>query len=244
MTEKLYWKDQNLSRFDGEVVDIVDGQVKLDRTAFYPRGGGQPSDTGTLKSNGSSYVVEHVEKAGDDVLHRISGDRLPEVGTRVEGEIDWNRRYSHMRYHTAIHVLDGVITQNHGSEGTLTGGQMYEDRARIDFDMEGLTREKVQEIIQEANGIIQSGLKVYAKEISGREALNIPNLSRTLPGKDLIEQLDTVRVVVIEGLDEQADGGTHVSNTSEIGKIVFTKLQSKGRRNKRVEFVLEDHFKG
>ncbi len=244
MTEKLYWKDQKMTEFEAEVLEVANGKVRLDRTAFYPRGGGQPADKGTLRSGSLEYIVENVEKEGDNVLHEITGDLLPEEGAIVSGKIDWSRRYSHMRYHTAIHILDGVVTQLHGSEGTLTGGQMYQDRARIDFDMEDLTKEKAQQIIEEANKVVDSGLKVYSKEIDGEEASKIPNLSRTLPGRDLLERLEKVRIVVIEGLDEQADGGTHVSNTSEVGKLIFTKMQNKGRRNKRVEFSLEDHLKG
>ncbi len=243
MTEKLYWMDQNLSEFEATVVEASDGRVVLNRTAFYPRGGGQPSDTGVLISGGVEYQVDNVEKSGEDVFHNIGGEELPSEGGRVTGKLDWGRRYSHMRYHTAIHILDGIITQRHGEEGTLTGGQIYSDRARIDFDMEGLTREKAEAIIEEANEVVRSGLKVYAKEIKSSEALGIPNLSRTLPGRELLEKLDTVRIVVIEGLDEQADGGTHVPSTSDVGKIVLTKMQNKGRRNKRVEFALEDHLK-
>lgn len=240
MTEKLYWKDQTMAEFDARVVSVDENSIVLDRTAFYPRGGGQPGDTGILVQNGNTYAVTAVEKKGDDVIHTLSDGQLPVIGEPVSGKIDWERRYSHMRYHTAIHVLDGIVTQRHNTEGMLTGGQIYQDRARIDFDMQDLTREKVQELIDEANDVIRSGLKVYSKEISSDEALKMPNISRTLPGRELLEKLENIRIVVIEGLDEQADGGTHVSNTSEVGKMVFQKLQSKGRRNKRVEFQLED----
>lgn len=240
MTEKLYWKDQRMREFSAVVLKSGEDGVVLDRTAFYPRGGGQPADTGLLKQNGSTFSVENVEKKGDEVIHVLSDGELPNTGETVQGAIDWGRRYSHMRYHTAIHILDGIVTQRHNDEGTLTGGQIYQDRARIDFDMSDLSREKVQELIDEANEVIGSGLKVYSKEISSDEALSIPNISRTLPGRELLEKLESIRIVVIEGLDEQADGGTHVSNTTEVGKIVFRKLQSKGKRNKRLEFVLED----
>lgn len=240
MTEKLYWKDQNIAEFEAKVVSVSENTVTLDRTAFYPRGGGQPCDTGMLASNERTFPVSSVEKSGDDVIHTLSSEPMPELGEVVVGKIDWNRRYSHMRYHTAIHVLDGIVTQRHGSEGMLTGGQIYEDRARIDFDMPDLTKEKIQELIAEANSVISSGLRVYAKVISSHEAMKMPNISRTLPGRELLEKLESIRIVVIDGLDEQADGGTHVSNTREVGRLVFRKLENKGKRNKRVEFFLED----
>lgn len=240
MTEKLYWKDQKMKEFYANVLSADNNGVILDKTAFYPRGGGQPADTGVLIQGDSKYEVTNVEKNGDNVVHILADGTLPKTGERIFGRIDWERRESHMRYHTAIHMLDGIITQRHGTEGTLTGGQIYQDRARIDFDMPDLTKEKVQEIIDETNEAMRTGMKVYSKDIASEEALNTPNISRTMPGKELLEKLDTVRVVVIEGLDEQADGGTHVSNTLEVGKIVFRKLENKGKRNKRVEFYLED----
>lgn len=240
MTIKLYWADQTMKEFEAEVISSEGNEVVLDRTAFYPRGGGQPADTGTLTNNGTSLPVSNVEKKGDDVVHYIPENNSLKAGDVVKGTIDWERRYSHMRYHTAIHILDGVVTQKHHDEGMLTGGQIYQDRARIDFDMADLTREKIEGLIEEVNDVIKSGLRVYSKEIPGKEALSMPNISRTLPGRELLEKLDTIRIVVIEGLDEQADGGTHVSSTAEVGRMVFSKLQNKGKRNKRVEFVLED----
>lgn len=240
VTEKLFWEDQTMKEFQAKVLSCEGEEVILDRTAFYPRGGGQPADTGVMRCNGSSFTVSNVEKRGDDVIHTITGENTLKPGDIVTGEIDWDRRYSHMRYHTAIHVLDGIITQRHNDEGMLTGGQIYQDRARIDFDMDDLTREKVESLIEETNEAIRSGLKVYSKEIPGKEALDMPNIFRTLPGRELLEKLEKIRIVVIEGLDEQADGGTHVSSTSEVGKIVFRNLKSKGKRNKRVEFILED----
>lgn len=240
MTQKLYWKDQNMNEFYANVLRADESGVVLDKTAFYPRGGGQPADTGILVQGDRTYNVKNVEKDGDDVLHILENGARPSVGDKIFGRIDWERRRSHMRYHTAIHVLDGVITKNHGNEGTLTGGQIYQDRARIDFDMSDLTKEKAQEIIEEANRTINDGLRVYSREIDASEALNIPNISRTMPGRELLEKLDKVRLIVIEGLDEQADGGTHVSNTLEVGRIVFRKLENKGKRNKRVEFYLEN----
>ncbi len=239
MTEKLYWKDMNLKEFDARVVSVDNNEIILDRTAFYATGGGQPGDTGILKSGNGQYRVVDVRKAGDDVIHTLESAGGLSAGSQVHGVIDWDRRYSHMRYHSAIHVLDGIVTTRHGDQGLLTGGQIYQDRARIDLDMQDFSREAVEKILDECNTFIQEGHRIYQEEVSGQEARKMENLARTLPGKELINSLDKVRLIVIEGLDMHADGGTHVSDTREIGKIVLNRIESKGKRNKRVEFHLE-----
>ncbi len=227
-----------LREFDATVVAIEGDVVSLDRTAFYPTGGGQPNDTGILVSDGISYDVSDVIKVGDDVGHRISSNGLPQPGAKVHGVLDWNRRYAHMRYHTAIHIIDGVVNRDYSDRGLITGSQIYEDRARVDFDLPGITREIAEEIIGKANEVISSNHDIFAREISSEEARHIPGLARTAPGRELIKSLDRVRIIDISGFDLQADGGTHVSNTSEVGKINFRAIQSKGAHNKRVEFVL------
>lgn len=240
VTDKLYYNDMDLKEFDA-VIDSVEGnEVILDRTAFYPTGGGQPNDTGVLEVDGSERKVIDVKKDNDHVIHILETAAGLKVGDKVHGKIDWDRRYSHMRHHTAIHVLDAVVARKYSEEALLTGGQIYQDRARVDFDMQNFNRELVERIIDDANEVIKESHKVYAKDISREEAMNLPNLARTAPGRELINSLDTVRLIVIEDLDEQSDGGTHVSSTSEIGKIVLKKIENKGKRNKRVEFVLEN----
>lgn len=240
MTEKLYWNDMYLREFDATVEEIEGNGVILDRTAFYATGGGQPNDTGILRSVRGEYRVIDVRKNGDDVLHILDHSENLRAGDSVHGVVDWERRFWHMRYHSAVHVLDGIVTHRHGDQGFLTGGQIYQDRARIDLDMNDFSREIVEAIINESNNFIAEGHRIYQKEISSQEAKSMENLARTAPGRELLNSLDTIRIIVIEGLDEQADGGTHVSNTREIGKLVLNKIESKGKRNKRVEFHLEN----
>lgn len=239
MTDKLFLNDMYLKEFDAVVTSVDQNHVVLDRTAFYATGGGQPNDTGTLLTSSGELRVVNVRKEGDEIVHTLEEGQTVSPGTKVHGKIDWDRRYSHMRFHSAIHVMDGIVTQKHGDNGLLTGGQIYEDRARIDVDMEDFSRELVEQIMQECNSFITEGHRIHQKEISREEALQMENLARTEPGRRLIESLETVRLIVIDDLDEQADGGTHVADSREIGKLVLTKVESKGKRNKRIGFTLE-----
>lgn len=229
-----------LKEFDGIITGINGNEVILDRTAFYATGGGQPNDTGILQANGREVKVLDVRKNDGDVIHTVDSAENLSTGMQVHGVIDWDRRYSHMRHHSAIHVMDGIVTRRHGDQGLLTGGQIYQDRARIDLDMQDFSRELVEKILDECNGFIQEGHKIYQKDVSREEALKMENLARTEPGRQLINSLESVRLIVIDDLDEQADGGTHVADSREIGKMVLTKVVSKGKRNKRVEFTLEN----
>ncbi|MEM0156141.1 MAG: alanyl-tRNA editing protein [Thermoplasmataceae archaeon] len=238
MTAKLYLNNMYLKDFDAAVKSIDGDGIILDSTAFYPTGGGQPNDTGVLSAHGITYEITDVTKKGPDVAHRILGTSQPEVGDMVHGTIDWTRRYAHMRYHTAIHIMDGVVNRDYSDRGLITGSQIYEDRARVDFDLPGITRELAEEIIEKANEVVRAGHNVYAREITREEAEKIQGLARTAPGRELIKSLDTVRIIDISGFDMQADGGTHVANTREVGNIIFKGIQSKGAHNKRVEFVL------
>ncbi len=240
MTDKVFLREMNRKEIDCMVTKVRDDGVFLDRTVFYATGGGQPCDTGKLISpSGKEFNVTDVRKEGDDILHVI--ENAPEIseGDRFHGIIDWNRRYAHMRYHSAIHVLDGIVSSGFSQEGMLTGGQIYEDRARIDLDLNNFSREMVEDILEKSNAFIKEGHHIYQREVPREEALAMTNLARTEPGRRLIESLDVVRIIVIDGLDEQADGGTHVQDSREIGKIVLKKIESKGKRNKRVEFFLE-----
>ncbi len=240
MTEKLFLKDMYLKEFDAVVTGVKENEITLDRTAFYATGGGQPNDTGMLRTSaGSEIRVTNVRKENDEVIHTVEDGHDLSTGTEVHGIIDWDRRYSHMRFHSAIHVMDGIVTKRHGDKGLLTGGQIYEDRARIDLDMQDFSRELVEQILEECNNFTSEGHRIYQKEISREEALSMENLARTEPGRQLINSLDTVRLIVIEELDEQADGGTHVADSREIGRMVLQKVESKGKRNKRIGFTLE-----
>jgi misacylated tRNA(Ala) deacylase len=234
-TELLYATDAYLRNFDAQVTNLADGVVELDGTAFYPTGGGQPHDLGSLTWDGGSARVVEVRKQGPNVLHRLEGD-LPTIGARVHGEIDWERRYALMRHHTALHSMSGVIYQLYGA--TVTGGQMYPDRARMDFQLPDLTAERLQAIEARTNELLSEGHPVSIRFLARTEAFQIPDLIRTKVNL-IPEGIDEIRVVNIEGIDQQADGGTHVNNTSEVGRVRIVGSENKGRGNKRIEIALE-----
>ncbi|WP_393971266.1 alanyl-tRNA editing protein [Oxyplasma meridianum] len=241
MTDKVFLREMYQKDIDCTVTGASENGIFLDRTVFYATGGGQPNDTGKLISpSGKIFRVADVKKEGSDILHVVEDASEIREGDKFHGVIDWDRRYAHMRHHSAIHVLDGIVSSGFSQEGMLTGGQIYEDRARIDLDLNNFSRELVEDIIEKSNKFIREGHRIYQREVPREEALQMANLARTEPGRRLIENLDVVRIIVIDGLDEQADGGTHVSDSREIGKIVLKKIESKGKRNKRVEFSLEN----
>src|SRR5438105_8549147 len=235
-TELLYATDAYARQFDAIVQEVTaDGLVILDRTAFYPTGGGQPHDLGTLTWDGGSANLVEVRKAGPQVVHRVEG-RQPPVGAGVHGEIDWDRRYALMRHHTALHSMSGVIFQLYGA--TVTGGQMYQDRARMDFQLPDLSQERLERIESRTNELLLEGHPVSIHFLSREEAFEIPDLIRTKVNL-IPEAIQTIRVVNIEGIDQQADGGTHVNNTREVGRVRITGSENKGKGNKRLEIVLE-----
>lgn len=239
MTDLLYLNDSYQRAFDANVESVTDGgAVVLDQTAFYATGGGQPHDTGTLTDGLRVWRVTGVIKRGDDVLHMLEpADGPPQVGTSVTGAIDWERRYRLMRTHTSLHVLCGVVFREFGAR--VTGGSMDIDKARMDFELEDLNPERVALIERTANEVIQSGRDVSWRTLPRDEAFQIPDLIRTKINL-LPEGITRVRVVEIEGLDLQADGGTHVRNTVEVGGLRVTGTRSKGRINKRLEIALID----
>ncbi|MCS7126061.1 MAG: alanyl-tRNA editing protein [Aigarchaeota archaeon] len=234
MTKLLYLTDCYLQEFESKVIDVVEEGVILDKTAFYPEGGGQPSDTGWLKWGDSTSEVKHVYKKADIVYHVLNGP-IPEKDASVKGLIDWNRRYRNMRYHTALHILAGVVYNLYNS--TITGSQISEDKARIDFTLEDLNKERVEKIEREANRIVEEGRRVKIRFIPREELMNNPQFIRIRP--ELIPDIPILRIVEIEDFDAQLDGGTHVSNTKEVGRISIVKTINKGRFNKRVEIILE-----
>lgn len=233
-TRALYYDDPYCRTFEATVLAVEDDGVVLDQTAFYPGGGGQPHDVGTLRWEGGEARVTAMRRAGEEVVHVLEGER-PAVGTRVHGALDWERRYRLMRYHTALHVLCGTIWHEFGAP--VTGCQIYPDRARMDFELADLHPERVRYIERRANEHAQAGLPVRARLLPRAEAFQIPDLIRTKVNL-LPETIQEVRVVEIEGLDLQADGGTHVANTAEIGRLRITKAENKGKAFKRLEIVL------
>ena len=234
MTELLYQQDSYLKEFDAEIlrVDAESRAVILDRTAFYPGGGGQPCDFGLLTVNGTEYPVTKVKKKGADALHFLGGEaELPEVGAVAQGVIDWVRRYQLMRTHTAMHILCGVVFRDYGA--SVTGGNMEPLKGRMDFEFETMRKELVEEIEETINIEAQKGHEVKVKVLPREEAFQIPDLIRTKINL-LPKGIKEVRTIEIVGLDLQADGGTHVKNTSEVGKLRVTNYKSKGKINKRI----------
>ena len=239
MTELLYHTDAYLQEFDATVAAVLPEQraVVLDRTAFYPGGGGQPCDFGSLTVNGISSTVDKVKKQGDDVLHFLGGmPPPPEVGSAAHGTLDWARRYKLMRTHTALHVLCGTIFRDYGA--LVTGGEMEPLKGRLDFEFETLRGELVREIEAAINKEVEAGREIRIKILPRQEAFQIPDLIRTKINL-LPEGITHVRTVEIVGLDLQADGGTHVRNTNEVGKIRVADYKSKGAINKRIYIEVE-----
>lgn len=235
MTELLYQTDAYLKEFTATVtgVDEEANGVYLDRTAFYPGGGGQPNDEGILRVNGSEIPVTKVKRGN---LHILDGD-LPTVGTGVEGAIDWDRRYRLMRTHTAMHILCGVVWRDYGA--SVTGGNMEPLSGRMDFEFERMQKELVSEIEAKINEEVAAARDVVVKILPREEAFQIPDLIRTKINL-LPEGIMEVRTVEILGLDLQADGGTHVANTNEVGKLRISNYKSKGGINKRIYVEIED----
>jgi misacylated tRNA(Ala) deacylase len=231
-TELLYLRDAYLREFTATVAEVGAGEVVLDRTAFYPTGGGQPHDTGAL---GSARVVS-VSKRGDDVWHVLEGPS-PASGDTVEGSIDWDRRYALMRTHTALHVLCGVIWNEWGK--AVTGGNMEPLAARMDFEFDPLPDGFGARIEELVNAELAAGRAIEVSFLPRAEALSDDVLIRTKVNL-IPESVAEIRVVDIVGLDKQADGGTHVHRTDEVGRIKVLKTESKGRGNKRIRLEVVD----
>ena len=243
-TELLYQRDSSLRAVDGTVV-AVDAEprlVALDRTVVFPGGGGQPSDVGTLTRlvDGRAWPVASARNSHGIVWHELAGDDpLPEVGDAVRVDLEWERRYRLMRMHTALHVLCGVVFRDYGA--LVTGGNMGPDRARMDFEMDSadFTPERVAEIERRANEELLESRDVRVRILPREEAFQIPDLIRTKINL-LPDGIAEVRTVEIVGLDLQADGGTHVQNTREVGTLRIVGTRSKGKANKRLEIELSD----
>ena len=234
MTELLYQTDSYLREFDANVTSALDAEraVVLDRTAFYPGGGGQPCDFGTLTIDGATHPVNEVKKQGDNVVHLLGGDLpLPAVGSTARGTLDWTRRYQLMRTHTALHVLCGTVFRDYGA--LVTGGDMEPLKGRMDFEFETMRGELVREIEAAVNKEVAQAREIRVKILPREEAFQIPDLIRTKINL-LPEGIMQVRTVEIVGLDLQADGGTHVHNTNEVGTIRVADYKSKGAINKRI----------
>jgi misacylated tRNA(Ala) deacylase len=235
MTELLYTTDSYLQRFDATVTAVTDLGVVLDRTTFYPGGGGQPADMGWLEVDGRRYPVTGLKRVEGQLVHLIEGE-MPGVGTAVTGQLDWERRYQLMRTHTAMHILCGVIWRDYGA--SVTGGNMEPLSGRMDFEFETMRQELVAEIEQAVNVEVAAAHDVHVKILPREEAFQIPDLIRTKINL-LPAGITEIRTVELVGLDLQADGGTHVANTREVGRMRIVDYKSKGKINKRIYVELE-----
>ena len=239
MSENLCYVDAYARRADAVVVetDSEANAALLDRTVFYPGGGGQPADSGLLSgASGGSWPVTGAKKRGDDIWHTLEG-QPPAVGTQVSAEIDWDRRHQLMRTHSALHVLCGVVWRDHGA--SVTGGNMEPLAGRMDFEFETMAGELVAEIQRRVNEEVAADREIRVAVLPREEAFAIPDLIRTKINL-LPDGITEVRTIEIVGLDLQADGGTHVARTSEIGRVRVTGYESKGRINKRIRIAMED----
>ncbi len=236
MTERLYHADSYLREFEAVVTEVVADGLVLNRTAFFPGGGGQPNDVGWLEVGGARWEVRNVKRRKGRIVHYL--DRaLPPVGTTLRGILDWDRRYALMRTHTAMHILCGVVWRDY--EAAVTGGKMKPLQGRMDFEFERMQKDLVEQIEEKINIEVAAARPISVRILPREEAFQIPDLIRTKINL-LPEHIKQVRVVEIEGLDLQADGGTHVANSEEVGPLRIADYKSKGRINKRLVVALED----
>jgi misacylated tRNA(Ala) deacylase len=238
MTDRIYSTDQYATSMDATIVEVDrdDGRVLLDRTVFYPGGGGQPHDLGTLALGDDRLEVVRVAADGRGVWHWLEGG-LPGTGTSVRGEVDWERRYRLMRTHTAMHALCGVVWSRFASP--VTGGNMEPGVGRLDFELPQWDPEDKVPLEDELNAQLAAARPVEIAFLPREEADRDPSLIRTKISL-LPETLREVRVVDIVGLDRQADGGTHVASTTEVGRVRVAKVESKGKGFRRIRLALED----
>lgn len=238
MTERIYSTDSYATDMKATVlaVDEDDGRVLLDRTVFYPGGGGQPIDEGSLRVGEDDLPVVRVTADADGVWHWLSGG-TPPAGTAVAGSIDWERRYRLMRTHTAMHALCGVVWERYRSP--VTGGNMEPGYGRLDFEMPDWDPEDRDPLQEALNGAIGRRLPVAVSFLPREEADLDPSLIRTKVNL-IPPAVREIRVIDIVGLDRQADGGTHVASTGEVGGVKITKVESKGRGFRRIRLALAD----
>lgn len=232
MVEELFRQDAYIKEADATVTVVEERGVRLDRSIFYPTGGGQPGDTGILRwDGGEAKIVDTVKADGGDVLHVLAADApRPEVGTKVHTTLDWERRHLHMRMHTALHVMSAVI------KGNVTGGQVGADKSRLDFNLEGEVPAK-EWVTEEVNKLIALDRPVTPQWITDEELTARPELVKTMSVRPPMGA-GRVRLLSIEGVDLQACGGTHVAQTGEIGRVECIKIENKGKMNRRFIIAL------
>lgn len=238
MTELLYQQDSYLKEFTANIKDIQDKSLILDKTAFSPRGGGLDSDTGIIKiTDNLSFKVQKVtSKKGQVLHHTLSSLSKDLIGKEATGKINWEPRYRQMRLHTTLHAISGMLYKRYGA--VVTGGNITPEKARVDFEIDHLHKNRVDQITKHIQKIINEDHPIKASYIPRSEALKDPDLIRTKVSL-IPEFIKTLRIVEIVGVDKQADGGVHVSSTAEIGKFVPLKSESRGKNNKRLYFTVK-----
>jgi misacylated tRNA(Ala) deacylase len=237
MTELLFQQDSYIKEFEAEIIDIIEDAIILDKTAFSPRGGGLTPDQGAIvfEDGTKSEVIDVYSKSGK-VFHKLSS--LPEKitkGKKIKGILDWERRYKQMRLHTLLHSISSILYKKYGT--TVTGGNITPEKSRVDFDIDHLRQDRVQEIEEAVKEIIDGNYKVSVSYMERKEALKDPELIRTKVNL-IPESVKILRIVEIESVDRQADGGVHVNSTKEIGSFVPLKTENRGKDKKRLYFTV------
>lgn len=236
MTEALYLQDSYLRECDATVRSVSqDKYVVLDQTVFYPKGGGQPWDTGRILRGSETFPVVYVGKFSGETSHEVAAPGLQQ-DDKVHCVLDWDRRYKHMRSHTAAHLLTSILCQETGA--LITGNALGVDRSRFDFNLENFDRSIFLQYIAKANELLRRDIPVKTYELPREEAMKIPGVVRMAAA--FPPDIPRLRIVEIENIDRQADGGTHVRNLHEVGQIEFLKAENKGHNNRRVYFRLTD----
>ncbi len=231
MTRKLFWEDAYIQEFDATVTSVADTHVELDQTAFHPRGGGLVGDVGFL---GGLKVVDTIKGSGGSILHVLDSAPSLKVGGQVHGKIEWERRYRIMRMHTSAHLLSAIFNKETGA--LITGNQIEPDKSRLDFSLEDFDKEKMLAYCKQANEAIAKNPPVKTYFMKREEAFQIPGITKL--AKAAPPDVKDLRIVEIEGLDLQADGGVHVRSLGEIRSIEPLKFENKGKSNRRLYFTI------
>lgn len=231
MTRKLFWEDAYVREFDATVSSVDGNQVVLDQTAFNPRGGGLVGDLGTL---GGVRVLDTIKASADSIAHVLEGTHSLAAGNTVHGVLDWDRRHRIMRMHTSAHLLSAIFNKETGA--LITGNQIEPDKSRIDFSLDDFDREKMLVYCTQANEAIAENPPVKTYFMKREEALKIPGITKL--ASVMPPDVKDLRIVEIEGYDLQADGGVHVKNLGEVGKIDPLKFENKGKSNRRMYFTI------
>jgi len=235
MIKELYLEDSYLKEFEAIVVSIAnDRYVVLDQTAFYPTSGGQPNDEGIMRTEEEEYKVVYCGKFNGSISHEVDKPGL-KIGDKVMCKIDWNRRYHFMKMHTAVHILAETFYKD--TQCLITGGQLGLEKSRMDFALREYDPEKIKAYVEKANEVLAQDLQIKVEFLPREEAMKLPQVSKLAKG--LPESLETIRIVSIGDYDVQADGGTHVNSTKEVGKIKLLKIDNRGKDNRRIYFTLE-----